>query len=615
MYKRIIPLILILAIVFSFSIVPVYAYADTGWLSKLTDLEGSINGLIDDAIWVWQYDSTHDYYGCTATPDGKHLMNVTEGGLVATGDCTMCHLGLNQIAKYDYQNGGFYGEYEPWVNKTFPVPGYDNTGGLIWIPTWADFKGTVRISNSYIARSGSVSSSQYDFFSFDNTYFDLSASVDGYFYLTTLSSTSLLVDLYWTRTSSTTLGITFSSCSFTVPISGTYIPLSVPFVFDNYGGSSLPTAISGVSKKSGEVLNASFPVHKTANSVSSVVFQLFLPQYRVIPSVDFPDINIIYAPSTRIGGINFNLATVDTGDNITNVFQNVQIVNEENNTFYNPATGQTSNIKSWTYDYHTRSYTLTLDDGSIVKVTFGDAGITIEVNGEIQNEFKYVVEGSGGGSDPGPEYPDDPDIDDGFLAWLKQWLISFKEWLGEKLDALLAKDSSGDTIYNDYSQDIDITNNNYDYDISYKDEDGEEKETSLLKLLHKFDFLRDVYDMGRTLFSVVAADAAAAYAYDPDAPMAIAVNDGVMPLAGGAPSLKLNLGAANSHFGFDYGGEVEFLDLSWYTPYKETMDGIISGFLWLLFVWGLFKQAPGIISGAGIVVNKAEDISEGKRGR
>ena len=51
----------------------------------------------------------------------------------------------------------------------------------------------------------------------------------------------------------------------------------------------------------------------------------------------------------------------------------------------------------------------------------------------------------------------------------------------------------------------------------------------------------------------------------------------------------------------------------------ETMDAIVSGFLWLLFLWSIFKKAPGIISGASMETEKMDDIDAGhkqkRRGR
>ena len=83
----------------------------------------------------------------------------------------------------------------------------------------------------------------------------------------------------------------------------------------------------------------------------------------------------------------------------------------------------------------------------------------------------------------------------------------------------------------------------------------------------------------------------------------------------GAPSIKINLGAAQSHYGFRYGGEMEMLDLSWYTPYKQTVDNLVGGFLWLVFLWGVFKNAPGIVSGGGMTANRIDDINSGTKGK
>ncbi len=52
---------------------------------------------------------------------------------------------------------------------------------------------------------------------------------------------------------------------------------------------------------------------------------------------------------------------------------------------------------------------------------------------------------------------------------------------------------------------------------------------------------------------------------------------------------------------YNYGGTEKALDMSWYEPYKEDVDNIISGFMWLAFLWLVFKRAADIINGAGMV--------------
>lgn len=45
------------------------------------------------------------------------------------------------------------------------------------------------------------------------------------------------------------------------------------------------------------------------------------------------------------------------------------------------------------------------------------------------------------------------------------------------------------------------------------------------------------------------------------------------------------------------------LDLSWYLNYKSYGDMVISGFLWLGYIWLLFKRAPAIIHGEAMVAD------------
>ena len=323
-------------------------------------------------------------------------------------------------------------------------------------------------------------------------------------------------------------------------------------------------------------------------------------------------------------------------------------------------TGELSDFIDWLYDYVTRSYTLTLEGGGTTTITFGDDCIVIQdgentyyvyysVNSDgdsgssacahdwrlagmsgtyrlyrcslcgkehrsddpdSEHDWKLLGFGSSGASyecticgekkvvprDPEPSPspdPDDPidpggdDGDSGLLAWLKD----FKEWLGDKLDKLIGR---GDTTI---APDIDLT---------FTDEDGDEHSISVLAIIAAFAWWKQVADIGKTFVSQVSANEVAAYAYDANAP-------GGNPT--GAPSIPVDLGAAQSPHGVVYGGQVEMLDLSWYTPYKKTVDDLISGFLWLFFLWALFRHAPAVISGVGLTVSRSSDISEGHKGR
>ena len=65
----------------------------------------------------------------------------------------------------------------------------------------------------------------------------------------------------------------------------------------------------------------------------------------------------------------------------------------------------------------------------------------------------------------------------------------------------------------------------------------------------------------------------------------------------------------------DYGGTVKALDMSWYERYKPDGDRIIGGFLWLGFLWLLFKRTAAIIQGGEMMTEQREDLDDGYRSR
>ena len=71
------------------------------------------------------------------------------------------------------------------------------------------------------------------------------------------------------------------------------------------------------------------------------------------------------------------------------------------------------------------------------------------------------------------------------------------------------------------------------------------------------------------------------------------------------PVIWVHLEDAESKYGYNYGDKQKILDLSWYLKYKSTVDGILSGFLWLGFLWLLFKRAPGILNGMSLSNDEA----------
>lgn len=79
------------------------------------------------------------------------------------------------------------------------------------------------------------------------------------------------------------------------------------------------------------------------------------------------------------------------------------------------------------------------------------------------------------------------------------------------------------------------------------------------------------------------------------------VNDMMLKLeAGEPPTLYLDFTKAedSKYYG---AGKCLAINFGWYAKYKPTGDLMFSAFLWVLYVWYLFKRIPDIISGAGFI--------------
>lgn len=77
------------------------------------------------------------------------------------------------------------------------------------------------------------------------------------------------------------------------------------------------------------------------------------------------------------------------------------------------------------------------------------------------------------------------------------------------------------------------------------------------------------------------------------------------------PVVTVNFTNGKSAHGVDYGTSAKILDFTWYTPYKDAVDVIISAFLWIMFAWRIFLGLPNIISGVApqAVFDAYQDIT------
>lgn len=143
------------------------------------------------------------------------------------------------------------------------------------------------------------------------------------------------------------------------------------------------------------------------------------------------------------------------------------------------------------------------------------------------------------------------------------------------------------------------------------DSTEETQETWFTKFIYKFKWLSSIGQIYRQLVADITSDAETAAAIADGTVTLDEVTSGHAEFGGGsagsegsgrhytAPELAISFGDSD-HYGVDWDA-IKPLNLSWYAPHKETVDGIVSGILWLGFLFLLIKRAPGIIQGAEMI--------------
>lgn len=741
MFKKIIPFILILSILFV-CVLPSFAFASDASSSVCTfwdAIQMWSASALDDVPFLDTFCSTiaaRNSGAICAYNNDDHLHYASDYTPLGSGEDDYGHYTLLRCKycgdTFKCYSSDVQAAYDSSVADNYAL-GIGSDGGLFWYPTWDDvasatpFHGTwVGFTSSGDRKSSSISLRPLS----GSCTYNGSSSVGVPTTSVSLSSRSFTFFTDFAGSSTFCFDPDAGSGNYSYirlypPITGYYY--IVPSVFSSFNNSCYLDYSYG-KKTAGNFFDVKYFSVSSLSLSGAGSFTVYLPVFKVVPTTT-PTSS--YTPETRTGSISLNLAD----ESVTNVYQNVTVINEGSNTLYNPVTNNTYEINNWNYDYSTRRYSGELDVDAEAdvdfEVEFGVDDLTLKIGddeytlkyaveshthtytesittlptctqigvkthtctecGDAYTEsipalghdyqlaeaepFQYVLDTSDvlcpecdsasvtviqdgdtstfacfcdecnyswtltGSAVAGREkyvctrcgavtYEnigfDEDNTDMPFWKWLQQWLIRFKTWLGEKLDAISAG-SSGESVSG-----VSVE----DGVIQYEDEDGEEQEFKLKNITKKFAFVKDIYTIGKTLISVVSSDAANAYNYDfskldaddeetpensappllmaPNRP-ALNADNGIM--VDGVPQLTINMGAAQSHYGFDYGGEVAFLDLSWYAPYKSTVDGLISGFLWVFFLWKLFSKAPGIISGASMDSSKADDIDRGYRRR
>ena len=364
---------------------------------------GSLSSPLSGDFWTWvQYSnnwfkSIFDEDICPQSPNtnGRHE-------LVKTHTTVDGKTGYFYVCKHCGKSAGEVGEgaYQEQVS-TLPASGYSSDGSLLWSPVieclWCQY-----YTNSSGRTTYYSSGCSHYVRPSDHKESETPAIFDCEYSIITITARS--------GSSYTKSGVPYFKCAGVFPVDGLYaMQNSAKMVgyYINYTGPRVDVNLSysesaPVVYSSGDLyLNEFNYASQPWYSVFSV--QCFAPVFKVTPTVALSgDIyNTNTRPTTITGG---NYGIVGDDNNITTVTNTTQIVNEGDNLYYNPATGQTQTITDWTYNYDGRIYNITLDTGDTVSVEYGDENITIVENttnegDTIVNNYTiyYMIDGSGSG--------------------------------------------------------------------------------------------------------------------------------------------------------------------------------------------------------------------------
>ena len=320
--------------------------------------------------------------------------------------------GYYYICKHCGKSAGEVGEeaYQQQVS-TLPATGYNSAGRLIWQCSLSDLDLEV---SYFILPGAAVGSYPASYLS------SLPISVSDMYGFSSNVEWDSNSCCFAVRQSGAASSLSFGF-RITYPISGSYRQLGSLFYSYNAITSS-GTVVNGTDSygeassfghcNSGSYFDVSKRGFDVVCAPCTLKLQYFyLPVFEIIPDTVIDttsggQYSITTRPTTITGG---NYGIIGDGNQITTITDNRQIINEGDNIYYNPATGQTQTITDWTYNYDGRIYNITLDTGDKVSVEYGDENITIVENNVVEGDtivnnytIYYMIDGSGSGENPDP---------------------------------------------------------------------------------------------------------------------------------------------------------------------------------------------------------------------
>ena len=329
--------------------------------------------------------------GCTSSQskDGYHYWKLVSDLPVSTVTgrfrvkCDWCGMYYSDYSSCDPEREAETA-YSDYVNN-LPAQGYDSAGTLLWQPNWSDtnywnfsVSGTGGTTKYFSSADGQYSNNSTSLVkvSFSGTQFFVNALLQEAFYLT----------------------VGFSpKHTFVAPISGRYTcitPICQYRSYESTGGTYYNNQVEKFIWQKATIFNSgdSVPLGDWGRNQSagtnwcvraSLVYTT--PIFSIEPSATSLITNNYYI-STRVN--NFN---GDYYDSVTNnYYNNTTIINETTNNYYDMTTNNNYTMSNWSYDYASRTYFITLEDGTTVTVQFGDDCMIITKN-DVTNSYQYVI--------------------------------------------------------------------------------------------------------------------------------------------------------------------------------------------------------------------------------
>ena len=275
--------------------------------------------------------------------------------------------------------------------STLPATGYDSAGKLLWQPRW------IEDTSVWGLWFTDCVSSTYD------GYYKSSSQISVSYLGTEFRFTVLKPTLYGTSFSTVSLNSSGSNVyhSFRAPVSGSYTLLSSQAGLGSVLGNNGSTSTfdqkwkqrSSVGVRAGDSVSTegAWP----GSSINGFYYfyyyvdgylSLYTPVFEIVPFTTDTTINNTYNINTRVN--NFQ---GDYYDNVTNnYYNNTTIINETTNNYYDMTTNTYYTMSNWSYDYQSRTYFVTLEDGTTITVQFGDDCLTI-TNNNVENSYQYVI--------------------------------------------------------------------------------------------------------------------------------------------------------------------------------------------------------------------------------